>query len=40
MVEALLLDFERQAGHQPGLDLEILDELRATLGIGQVQTSA
>lgn len=40
MVDALLLDFERQAGHQPGLDQEIFDELRATLRIGQVQTRA
>ncbi len=38
MVEALLLDFERRAGHQPGLDQDIFDELRATLGIGQAQT--
>ena len=36
MVEALLLDFERRAGQQPGLGQEIFDELRATLGIGQV----
>ncbi len=40
MGEALLLDFERRAGHQPGLDQEIFDELRTTLGIGQPQTRA
>jgi hypothetical protein len=40
MVEALLLDFERRAEHQPGLDQEVFDELRATLGIGQAQTRA
>ncbi len=40
MVEALLRDFERRVGHQPGLDQEIFDELRATLGIGQAKTRA
>jgi hypothetical protein len=40
MVEALLRDFERRVGHQPGLDQEIFDELRATLAIGKAQTRA
>lgn len=32
MVEALLLDLEQKVGLQPGLDPEILAELRETLG--------
>lgn len=35
MVEALILDLEQRAGLQPGLDQEILSELRATLGLSQ-----
>lgn len=35
MVEALILDLEQRAGQQPGLDQEILSELRATLGLSQ-----
>ena len=37
MVEALLLDLEQKAGTGPGLDPEILVELRATLGAGVVR---
>ncbi len=40
LVEALLRDFERRVAHQPGLDQEIFDELRASLGIGRAQTGS
>jgi len=37
MVEALLLDLERERGRQPGLDEATMAELRATLGLGRVR---
>ena len=40
MVEALLLDLERKEGIGPGVDAEILAELRATPGAGLPQTTA
>jgi hypothetical protein len=33
LLEAVLLDFERKAGITPGMDEEVIRELRSTLGL-------